>query len=164
MFCVQIPFGILKCFLKGECKFMLQTVLVSWNSNFSFCLYFFSICLKILYESSFYRMGANFALILCAYVIACVFDNICIRLFCWTIDANLCWRRSCYLGILVQDKLLMLLTASCKKKWKIIIWFIGLFLPSWKFFFLFITSIDQFTPLFPDHVTKPSPGGEYCGL
>ena len=34
------------------------------------------------------------------------------------IDANLCLRGGCYLGIPVQDKLLMLLTASCKKKWK----------------------------------------------
>ena len=66
-------------------------------------------------------MGANFALILCAYVIVCAFDNFCIRLFYGTIDANLCWGGGCYLGIPVQDKLLMLLTASCKKKWKIII-------------------------------------------
>ena len=59
-----------------------------------------------------------FALILCAYVIVCVFDNFCIRLFCGTLDANLCWRVGCYRAIPVQDKLLMLLTASCKKKWK----------------------------------------------
>ena len=62
-----------------------------------------------------------FALILRAYIIVCVFDNFCIRLFCGTLDANLCWRVGCYLAIPVQDKLLMLLTASCKKKWKKII-------------------------------------------